>query len=289
MKIKNIIGTLATVVLAMGVSSVVYAADVVALGTPVDFETGEAADLTEGELIAVPIEVTSSTGSIKSFGVDFSFDSNYFTYGVDEAAEDNMSEVIDGITLYKKDDDTSGILGGALGMYNKKGLIGSCITNEKSAGIATFQWAHSKSIATADQTEAYVFFTVVKDYDKLNTAPFVVTASDLGDTSSVVAEGEQEEANKCAAAFKLSFEPSEMEYYIHGLSIKVNGGEAKAITDYVENGTKIEFPVRLVGDATSVEVEITASTGATESAADGTTVLYSGTLALNPTDYVAVN
>ena len=299
MKLTKILGgALIAGVLSLSATAV-YAADSISFGKPIDLSTKAAVtEYEEGMFIAVPVDIVSNTGYIDSFSIKATGAEGLTPGGT--SAELGSERVANLKALGNKLVAKSGSVYVASNVQLDDGFEVSypgtydvAISGNK---IST-GWMNAEHIpVNASAPELYLVYQVTSVPEGLNVditsmvdgeCSFSDTSSGQGKTNPTPANDTQ--ANKCAAAFKLSFEPSEMEYYIHGLSIKVNGGEAKAITDYVENGTKIEFPVRLVGDASSVEVEITASIGATESAADDTKVLYSGTLELNPTDYVAVN
>ncbi len=292
MKIKRLVGAMVAVVAAASISSAVYAAESVALGKPVYLKTvdaeknvgDEAVDLKKGEVIALPIDATTSDDKIRSFGAEFKFDTSYLSYGVSTSVltEDDVNNADLGEALFKDDDDESGIIG-AIKNLSK----GSALSKETTSGTAGYVWSHSKLI-TSTTPDAYVIFTVEKDVTTPNASLFTVVSTDVGTTSSIdtTSSTTTEKVNACGAAFKLVFDTSAMDYYLHSLTLKVNGVDKGQIKEYVENGTKVEFPVRLTGTVPeTVTITVVAETGTATEVTGSKTIVNEQALTLNPTDY----
>lgn len=282
MKLNKLFGAALAVAATLSLASAVYAEDTkVALGNPIDLDTGKAVEAyTAGQHIAVPVEVYSATSGIKSFGVDFSFDTDAFTFGIDTLTtnDNNTRKTLKGLTIKNSAGTTNGAFAGIRELNEDDAWVkvGSWETNEKSTGVATLMWAHKATISTSEQTEGYVLFTVKKPVEALNTPLFTITNSTVGDLSdsNVTSDSTTEKANVCEGAFQIVVDSSKLKTYIHGVSVVIDGVETPL--EYVEeSGDKYTFPVRLVkkpetADKASLSVSVIAKVADTD-AADATT------------------
>lgn len=306
MKIKGIIVALATVVASVGLTSAVFAEDLeYRMGTPIDLSTGEkVTEFTAGQKIAVPVNPQASLNSV-SYGATFNYDTNVLDYGVsfsDLTAEETagisnlggqMVAEADYSTIYGTD-----LLGSVNPFTHAFTPYGSLLINERAEGVVSIGWYTSNSAGysmAADQ-EAYIFFTVKGEIDpnSLNVDLFKVTANNVDTTQgNENVPSEVDKANACFGAFNINIDSSALPYWIQALYVKVGGGEAVPVTEYVTtDNVNYTFPVRITsnsGSAASTTVEVLADVSSSETDSTNTTQESMGTFEVqldSPTSYV---
>lgn len=277
----------------------VFAADSFTVGKPIDLATGsEAATLTSGMKIALPIDINTDSGKLAAYGFFVKYDEALTPGVVDAELTDDEYTNADSLgvifTQGEKDLYIDGVFSEHPRTHAKTAKADVCNSNPAYGGNEFMAFGvYNTDVETVSGPEFYLLFTVSGAFDsnKLNASLVTIDEENtvLKDTNdkaeSLPAPAEVEKANACAAAFKLVFDPDTMETYIHSLKLTVNGKDCGNITEYVENGTKIEFPVRLIGTATEVKVAVVAEVGTKDEVKDTETVLPETTLTLNPSEY----
>lgn len=257
MKLKRILGALLSLSIVAGSSSFVMAedGDFVKFGTPYDITLGqETTELVEGHKIAIPYEITSTTGSFTSYTVVAEYDSNYVTPGFEASYVDNeefnlydlatnktLSSM--GLDLLKmfgasyviSDTDTSEVP--MVGAIKGFGLSGTQYVNVNYTkdGLPADKYCgtnfnHTASVSTdASSPEGYLLFTVVKslsdDDNNLNVEvvkPYSARcelADGADKTNQINIAGEAEKFNACDGAFQVVVDGSQLPYWVQGINV----------------------------------------------------------------------
>ena len=111
--------------------------------------------------------------------------------------------------------------------------------------------------------------------------------------SDVEIDGSANKLNACFGAFNINIDSSALPYWIQALYVKVGGGEAVPVTEYVTtDNVNYTFPVRITsnsGSAASTTVEVLADVSSSETDSTNTTQESMGTFEVelnSPTSYV---
>lgn len=321
MKLKKLISSI--IVASMTISAVsVYAAgeeESIKFGTPIDVLTKEAVtSLKTGQYIAVPVEVTTTTGGVSSFQFKLKYTAlkDYLQGGIES------DTVYNDDTLYGAIEDLGDMVENTEATYvaavnNCKTLRGSRATYIGQSGVnpdshalgednklLAYTWASDRAYSyLTNEPEAYILFTVIKDLEteslNYNIFDFLQTEADsrMGDTYNSVPShgnipGGTSKLNVCEGAFKLTVDPKNLTsgVYINSLKARVNAGADVDIVNGTENadGT-YTFPVRLTGSTGgTATVVISGTYGDSETDESGNTpfALPEFDVTLNsPTDY----
>jgi hypothetical protein len=320
MKLNKILASamLTTFVVAMG-SFTAFAADgdSFTLGTPYDITTGaEATQITEGHIIAIPVDITSATGGVVAYRLVADYNTDVLSAGVNyssrtTAEKENLKALAVDTANLKK--DNAGLYGGinAMKSYDelddKYAVVGSSnaqantqyvSTSNPSAKSVTLQWSYTESVAPTDDPEGYILFTVLKsvDDDALNTSLVTVNAdsglSDIDTSFTKEVAKTDSKANACYGAFKVVLDNDSEDVqslgWIQKLSAQITSADGSKtttvdLTEYVnEDGSTVyEFPVRIVSNssnASTATVEIYADVTSDEAGTqDKDTVLVAST------------
>lgn len=317
MKLKKFISACVALATVATCSSVAFAADnTMTMGTPIDLSTGaEIGDtLTAGDVIAIPVDISSSTGSLTSHTVRLAL-SDYLQPGVKDASltDDQYAnlealggEIVtedSGMDYYVKNIFKSG---------RKKTFPGTWLVNpteNKTDGKTYFSilWYDTVADAVSDEPELWMICTVKNDVtsDALNTQIVGSTPnSEIADNKNGLALVDTVEAgtvkvNATQGAFKVVLDADALPNgnWVQGLYAQV-GSTKQNITACVhaDGTTTYEFPVRVnsaTGATDSITVDIYATTTADEAGATTSTDKKIGSIDLamdgTVTSYTAVN
>lgn len=306
MKLKRIFSTvLALGIMTNGISVFAADGDYFKLGTPYDLTTGEAAtEIIEGHKIAVPVDITSSTGKMDSYQVVAEYDSDVlsagFTYEACVGNEAGNLVSLAGDAGNLSQDPNTGLYGAVRGTYTMgfgKTYVGTQTTNtnyhvdsgENGSYVLT-GWFHTASTASTDDPECYLLFTVNKtvDEDELNfeAIKLVQAECELSDNPNskpnvTNVAGESAKVNACDGAFKVVVDSSALPYWVQGVNAKING-TSYALDALVQDGdtTVYGFPVRVTSaaDEASVDVEIEATVTDDETGLENSRTVSWGTV-----------
>ena len=302
MKLNKLVCLVAAVAAAMSLSTAVYAADnTITMGAPIDLETNSVAeDLKSGDIIAVPVDVTSTTGKLTSFSAVIEYDTEYLEASIDV---DDVNLVSD--TVYNNMITLSGESTGAnftksvvnkvgsikqmytTGRGGAKTYVGTMVYNPNYSAVSGYNnfaytsWTHTASVETSDTPETYFIFRVTKDIDvdKLNLEIFNSSnyegnlvqdnLNGLPAVTNINADASQSKANACYGAFNINIDSSVLPYWVQGLYVSVNGGAKVAVSEYkTTDNVTYTFPVRVTTNstnATTATVEVFADTSSDES------------------------
>jgi len=298
MKLNKILGAAVVAGAVFALSSVsAFAAQAFTIGDPVDLSadaTVKVEDIKAGMLLAFPVDMTSSTGSVMSFTFSADYDTDVLEPGIAKSSYSSVKSAIASRGAMVQDDNKTVVatIDAMLDEFDERAMAVSSSNYPGTQVIYTAAFSAVTSL-NASKPEFYVLFTAKKDFpatDTLNKGLFVLNGEEsninIDDNISDYPDVDQPAANKCGAAFKLVLDSETMDYYVHSLTLKVNGVEKGKITEYVENGKKFEFPVRLIGTAPeTVSITVEAETGTATEITGTKTLIDNQALTLNPTDY----
>lgn len=295
MKLKRFISAfLALGVVASATPAFAEDGDLFHISTPYDITKGEYTDeLTAGDIIALPVDITSTTGGLSSYQLNIQYDSNIVTPCYDtSSASDAFWTNVEGITgsqNYASDDLTLQTIN-ALG--TKRG------SSFSPAGSVTFNPAFAENTVhcnwyiggtktvNASTAEVYIIFTVKSSVDSLNTEVFKVDSSTCqladspnGKTAQTNVANEVDKANACVAAFQIDIDNDAIAtqgVWIQSLYAKV-GGVEQPLTVCNNDGvsTTYSFPTRVITNTTGNEamtIDIYAKVSADEAGTTTTDV-----------------
>jgi hypothetical protein len=304
MKFKGFVGAFAATAIALNMTAFAYAAtsgNYVTVGAPVNVLTGEASDTySAGDIIAVPVDVTSESGTISAFGVVVGYNDEYLKAGVNvDDASEVSDELYDGLVSVSLSSDGENFISAPDGdvtafdtLYTesrgKKKFTGNGTTNDKyylvdggATNYVYYAWYHDSNRFSVDTDhEAYLIFKVVKDIDSsaLNFN-IIESVDDKGsfvqdtqagiDQGHATVESSATKLNACDGAFQIVVNSDELPYYVQGITV---GGVA--LDAVVADGeTTYKFPVRVnakdKADATGEkEFEIKATVSTDEEGTD---------------------
>lgn len=286
MKLKNILGVcVAATTLVVGGSNV-FAADTntITYGVPIDLETGSAVGdvIAEGTKIAIPIDVTTQTGKMTSFGMKSAYNTEYITPGFADA-EISDTQYNNLIALGNNADSCIERSSDALTdllvknvftiVRGNKVIQGNYVVTPDADGTNHFNAGWYVSTATnyapsADEPEMYLLCTVKKEVteDVLNTELLSPVISNMDDSISDASFNDENvvpdatKLNATQGAFKVVLDSAALPNgnWVQGLYAQV-GDTKQDITACVhaDGTTTYEFPVR-VNSATGATDSITA-------------------------------
>ena len=180
MKLKRVLSVCLAAATVATCSSVVSAADNgFAVRTPINLATGEEVTdtLTAGDVLAIPVDVFSSTGGIDSLTFDVNFtDVLSIGYADTDLSDDQYANLESLGEIITEDDGTDVVVKNIYKAGRKKTYPGSWTINPNYVkdGVRCVRavWANALTISTTDDPEAYIVCSVTKDVtaDELNTA-----------------------------------------------------------------------------------------------------------------------
>lgn len=296
MKLKRFISAfLALGIVASATPAFAADSDLMTVGTPYDITLGEFTDeLTAGNVIAVPINVDSTTDSLTNFQIRIQYDNTVLTPGYDTtSASDAFWTNVEGVTGsqgYATDEVTLQTIN-ALG--TKRGsnfsAAGSVVYNPAvDDHTIAYVWYHNNTKAVnADGAEGYAVFTVKKSVTSLNEAVLSVDSSTCVMADTVNGKGDTpnvanvvNKANACVAAFQVDIDNDAIATqgkWIQSLYAKV--GDVKQPLTVCNNdgvSTTYSFPTRVITNTTGNEamsIEIYATVSDDEAGTTTTDVL----------------
>jgi hypothetical protein len=255
-------------VVTTGMSVMSFAAEnSISVGKPINIETGEEADsYSAGDIIAVPVEVTTTTGKITSYKVLAKYDTEYVEPEVNaEEISDDLLGTLSSLGALQQQDPESTVVGAVNCLKAKIGAtyLGSMAYEPNYNGRADvfgMNWASGTSVSVnTSAPEAYMLFTIKKDIpaDALNVSiagavdgeTVYVSDTPNGLDETRFTQTSKATANACAGAVKLTVDSSSLNKWVQALYVTVDDGAYKDITQYVENadGT-YSFPVRILSE-----------------------------------------
>jgi hypothetical protein len=313
MKLKKVIcGALCATATIVGMSAMVSASEnTVKVGQPINVATGETSDsFKANDIIAVPVDIDSTTGKLTAYGVVVEYNTDYVTPEVDanEISDDLLEKLAALGSLQEKTSD-SGVVGAVNCLKSKlSGNYYGKLTYEPNfKGYEDrfgFNWYETSSVTVnSSSPEAYILFTVNKDIDasSLNIAIAKAVESDqiyVQDSKNDLATTEVDEtseavANACAGAAQLNIDTANLSKWVQNFYVSVDDNTAQSVNELVDNGDgTYSLPVRIISSNTgSHTVTFYADLADTESGATTSSKVKVGetTITLdNPTSYTAV-
>ena len=97
MKLNKLVGFIAATAMAIGMTTLTYAADEsgIVLGKPIDLETNAVAEKYEaGDIIALPVDIYSTTDVADAFSTVVGFDTQYIAADVDTNNMEMVSDTV---------------------------------------------------------------------------------------------------------------------------------------------------------------------------------------------------
>ena len=304
MKLQKILGgALLAGILSLSATAV-YAADAISFGKPIDLSTNnEVTEYTEGMIIAVPVDIQSSTGKIDSFSIKAT--------GAEGLTPGATTLQLSGTPLTNLKKHATKLVAKDSVLYvasNVKMDNGFEVSYPGTYDVAiagnkiSTGWMNAEHVdVNADEPELFLVYTVTTAPTGLNVdvasvvdgeCSFSDTSSGQGKTNPTPAN--ETTTNKCEGAFKIVVDPAVMgEKRIHALHLYVNGTKTeKDITEYVEGETTFEFPVRLTDNENNltgvvpivIKADIGGATGEPTSK-DVTVASFNLDLSRTATDY----
>lgn len=290
MKLNKILGAAVVAgIFVLSASSVFAADDSFTLGAPVVATTGEAVtEYTNGQVIAVPYDITTTTNGLTSYKLAVSYDSDVVTPGATFSlpAAVAKNQLATGLahgtatavytdvsneSLFLAVGTTGGVWYADYGVYDlpTATYTAHAVTEDKNVN---FVMAATSSIAVNDEHEGYLLFTV-KDAsaftDKLNVsiATVIESESTVGDNkhdkpSTTDIPSTSEKVNACAGAFNIKIDATKLTSYVQALYVQIGDAEAVSVPYYTVDGDIYKFPVRVLTtkDDASVDVKVLADT-----------------------------
>lgn len=317
MKLKRVLSVCLAAATVATCSSVVSAAEEngFAVRTPINLATGETVTdtLKAGDVLAIPVDVFSSTGGIDSLTFDVNFTDVLSIGYTDTALTDDQYNNLEALgEIITEDDGTDVVVKNIYQTGRKKTYPGSWVVNPNynKNGVRCVRavWSNALTIKTTDDPEAYIVCSVVKDVtaDELNTAltgssSEIISFSDIdnGDMEGHNLKAAPAKLNATQGAFKVVLDADALPNgnWVQGLYAQV-GSTKQEITACVhaDGTTTYEFPVRVnsaTGATDSITVDIYATTTADEAGATTSTDKKIGSIDLamdgTVTSYTAVN
>ena len=289
MKLKRILSWCLAVATVATCSSVVFAADenTTSFGTPISLTTGaEVEELTVGDCIAIPVDVTTSTGKLTSWTPRFVL-SDALEAGIkieeDSTQAENLIALGGDVIVGFKDETTYyGVANIYTKSLGKKTQRGNWNVNPAQMinGVPHFSlgWYDSAARAYTDEPEAWFLCTVKKDVtaDELNNEAFYTTNStQLADNINGLAsvsdvKGATVKLNATQGAFKVVLDADALPAgnWVQGLYAQVDDTKQKIeACVHADGTTTYEFPVRVnsaTGATETIGVDIYANVTADE-------------------------
>jgi hypothetical protein len=312
MKLKKFIcGALCATATMVGMSALVSASEnTVKVGQPINIETGEASDsFKANDLIAVPVDIDSTTGGLTAYGVVVGYNTDYLSAEIDSnEISDDLFDNLDALGSLVEDTAGSGVYGAVNCLKAKRGstYYGTLSYEPNFKGISDefgFNWFHTATVEVNGSTpEAYILFTVKKDIDAsaLNIAIAKTVESDqiyvqdVDNDLAVTDAVETSEAvlNACAGAVKLNIDTANLNKWVQHLYVSIDGGAQKSVDELVDNadGT-YSLPVRIISSNTGDhKVTFYADLADTKDGAAENVKVGETTVTLDsPTSYTAVD
>ncbi len=252
MKLKNIVGALVSTAAVFMLSTAVFAAPTVKVGNPVDLENfKEIKDLTVDDIVAIPIDIITDSESdvVKDFNFAVKYDTDVLIpdgsltkkkAGAIGDIPTNGAGVSGNHAVFVFDEDGVSDYSGAYSENTEKGWVGLLAggVNMKASDFSN------------GSTVAYIFFKVKAPNTKLNTplaslSPDAECYISVNEDSNIKFDPTFDNNNVCAGAFNIKIDSTELKQFVHGVSIKVDGGAEVALDACKEDGTTYILPVRL--------------------------------------------
>lgn len=317
MKLKKFISACVALATVATCSSVAFAADnTMTMGTPIDLSTGaEIGDtLTAGDVIAIPVDISSSTGSLTSTLVRLALSDNLQPGVTDTDLTDDQYTNLEALggEIATEDSGVDYYVKNIFKAGRRKSFPGTWMVNptEHRADGKTYfsvQWYDVVADAVSDEPELWILCTVKNDVtvDNLNTEVIGSSAnSEIADNKNGLALVDTVEAgtvklNATQGAFKVVLDADALPAgnWVQGLYAQV-GSTKQEITACVhaDGTTTYEFPVRVnsaTGATDAIDVDIYATTTADEAGATTSTDKKIGSINLTMdgtvTSYNTVN
>ncbi len=303
MKLKKLTGFLVATVAALGITTLTYAdtTSSITIGAPIDLSTNTVAENYEaGDIIALPVDVTTTSGKVTAFSAVVEYNTEYLEAGVNTNDTNIVSDEVytNLLALSGKDNEdnlvksSDGSKTGALklmyteGRGGAKTYVGTSLYNPTyTSNSAYVSWYHTASTDLRETPETYFIFRVTKDVpaDSLNFAAFTVSdnvqnaAQDSNggiDETNVGIDASGAKFNACYGAFNINIDSNALPYWIQALYVKVGDSDAVQVTEYsTTDNVNYAFPVRITsnsGNADAVTVEVLADTSTDEAGNEGT-------------------
>lgn len=307
MKLRKIISAfLALGIVATATPAFAADGDSFQVGTPYDITAGESTDaLVAGHVIAVPVEIVSTTGGLSSYDIKIQYDNTYVTPGYDMVNESSMWDTLDELGTqqgFDTNNDTKVLYITKLGTYrgSRFTAAGTIVynpaygSNNNKVAIA---WANSTSVkVNTNLPEAYVIFTVLKDTDvnALNTEVFSVDSADCnladspnGKTAQANVANTVNKANACVTAFQVDVDNDALAnsgFWIQKLYAKVGDTtQPLTICNNTDGTATYSFPTRILTNTTGnadLTVDIYATVTTDEAGTENATDVKVGTFNL---------
>lgn len=320
MKLNKLVGFMAATVTVISMTTLTYAADEssIALGEPIDLETNAVAEKYDaGDIIALPVDFYSTTDVADAFSTVVEYNQEYIAADVDTNNMEMVSDTVyNNLTILSGKEGSednfisqSGVMGALKGMYTEgrggaRTYIGNYTYNPAYASNQVYiSWYNNSNVDLRETPEVYLIFRVIKDVpaDSLNFDVF--SSTNTGEIkpgiehsyadSGLTADTTDAKFNACFGAFNINIDSSALPYWIQALYVKVGGGEAVPVTEYVTtDNVNYTFPVRITsnsGSAASTTVEVLADVSSSEADSTNTTQESMGTFEVqldSPTSYV---
>ncbi len=266
------------IILSMVMSAMPVFADseYMSLGTPYDVTDNEyTTDLEAGHIIAVPVDITSSSTQIQAYAVVVKYDTSVLSPG---ALLTTLNA--DDYLLYDRLGDLGAVIETGDYCYAVSGIYTSGRYGNTDNGTTDANpdytnhgaitsgdhfyvgWYSTGDDLQTDAPETYMVFTVLDDVDDLNySAIELATDYTVVDAANGV-DGETTKANACDGAFQINVDSSKLSYWVQAVTVNIDGTDYALDACVNEDGsTTYSFPVRVTSaaDDTSVTATITAT------------------------------
>jgi galactitol-specific phosphotransferase system IIB component len=317
MKLKRIFcGVLCATATMIGMSVMASASEnSIKVGQPINVATGEVADsFKANDLIAVPVDIDSTTGCLTAYGVVVGYNTDYISPQIDSNnIDDDVFDSLDSLGSLVEKTVGSGVYGAVNCLKAKRGstYYGTLSYNPTFDGISDefgFNWFHSAPVdVNSSAPEAYILFTVKKDIDAsaLNIAVAKrvesnqIYVQDYAESVeghelpvTFIDETSEAVANACAGAVQLNIDTANLSKWVQHLYVSIDGGAQKSVDELVNNedGT-YSLPVRIISSNTgSHTVAFYADLADTKDGAAKNVKVGETTVTLDsPTSYTAVD
>lgn len=309
MNLKKFVSAALAATMTVGMSVVAHADEnAVIIGAPISLTTmEEATEFKAGDAIAVPIDITSSTGELTAFGAVVTYNTEYLqghiVYGNDTTIDSNLQNLTkNGTAAFIKTNTTiRGINNMCDSIFGDVLETGTANANDGTyiLGWYTSDYAYAYS---ATDHEAYYLFTVIKNVSADDLNLDLVEAVDCNDvmtvqdsinglsSTEVPSTVPYGKANACAGALNVVIDTANLSNvpgYIQGVTVETDTSGAKPLEVYKAEGDVYTFPVRIQTsnptDSAEVTIKVT-TTPDEEGTGEATTyTVATKTISLNGT------
>ena len=279
MKLNKVLIAAAASVACLALSAVsVFAVDATendfyTVGAPISVETGEVVnEVKSGEVIAIPVDINTSTGKIRGYAFSAKYDNAVLTPGKSFSKNSGGTAFLEECKL-----PTIALLGGSYkelfvldGIQEEDESLSNYngISKDYKADQIKF-WATypEEEPLLTDAPEFLLLFEAKADIEGLNKELLTVdnadstiapdTTADLLNPTSV-----ETKLNACAGAFNIKIDATELTSYVQALYVQIGDAEAVSVPYYTVDGDIYKFPVRVLTtkDDASVDVKVLADT-----------------------------